>query len=37
MIPKEKENVVLQILEKYTNGIIIRSKLDEHGARVLYN
>ncbi len=35
MIPKEKENYVLKILEKYTDGIIIRSKLDNQGARLL--
>jgi len=37
MIPKEKENYVLQILEKYTDGIIIKSELDNQGARVLNN
>ncbi|MCE9651936.1 MAG: GHMP kinase [Nitrosarchaeum sp.] len=37
MIPKEKEKQVLQILEKYSEGIIIRSKLDDHGARLLNN
>jgi len=37
MIPKEKENYVLQILEKYPEGIIIRSELDDQGARVLNN
>jgi pantoate kinase len=37
MIPKEKEKQVLQILEKYPEGIIIRSKLDDHGARLLNN
>ena len=37
MIPKEKEKQVLQILEKYSEGIIIKSKLDDHGARVLNN
>jgi pantoate kinase len=37
MIPKEKENHVLQILQKYSDGIIIRSELDNHGARVLSN
>ena len=37
MIPKEKENYVLQILEKYPEGIIIRSELDNQGARVLSN
>ena len=37
MIPKEKEKYVLQILEKYTDGITIRSELDNLGARVLNN
>jgi len=37
MIPKEKENKVLEILEKYSDGIIIKSELDDAGARVLYN
>jgi len=37
MIPKEKEKFVLQILEKYHEGIIIKSELDNQGARVLVN
>ena len=37
MIPKEKENNVLEILEKFSDGIIIKSKLDDTGARILYN
>ena len=37
MIPKEKENKILEILEKYSDGIIIKSELDDTGARVLYN
>jgi len=37
MIPKEKEKQVLQILEKYSEGIIIRSTLDDNGARILNN
>ena len=37
MIPKEKEDHVLQILQKYPDGIIIRSELDNQGARVLSN
>ena len=37
MIPKENENKVLEILEKYSDGIIIKSELDEIGARVLHN
>jgi len=37
MVPKEKENNVLEILEKFSDGIIIKSKLDNIGARILYN
>jgi len=37
MIPKEKEGDVLQILEKYSEGIIIKSELDDQGARILNN
>ena len=37
MIPKENENKILEILEKYSDGIIIKSELDDIGARVLYN
>jgi len=37
MIPKENEDKVLEILEKYSDGIIIKSELDDNGARVLYN
>jgi pantoate kinase len=37
MIPKENENKILEILEKYSDGIIIKSELDNTGARVLYN
>ncbi|MBL7001222.1 MAG: GHMP kinase [Nitrosopumilus sp.] len=37
MIPKKDENKVLKILQKYSDGIIIKSELDENGARVLYN
>jgi len=37
MIPKEKEEKVLQILQKYPEGIIIRSELDNQGARILNN
>ncbi|MSV26835.1 MAG: GHMP kinase [Nitrosarchaeum sp.] len=37
MIPNRKENKVLEILKKYPEGIIIRSKLDNHGARLLRN
>ncbi len=37
MIPKENENKVLKILQKYSDGIIIKSELDNIGARVLNN
>ena len=37
MIPKEKEEQVLQILKKYPEAIIIKSQLDNQGARVLNN
>jgi pantoate kinase len=37
MITKDNENKVLEILQKYPEGIIIKSELDEVGARVLNN
>ena len=37
MIPKKDEEQVLKILQKYSDGIIIQSELDEVGARVLNN
>ncbi len=37
MIPKEKENKVLEIIKKYPEGLIIKSELDNSGARVLNN
>jgi len=37
MISKEKEEHVLQILKKYPEAIIIKSQLDNQGARVLNN
>ena len=37
MIPKEDEEKVVQILEKFSDGIVIKSELDEIGARVLNN
>ena len=37
MIPEEEEAKVLQILEKYTDGVIIKSELDDNGARILNN
>ncbi len=37
MIPKEDEGKVLEVLQKYSNEIIIKSELDDEGARVLCN
>ncbi|MDH3695728.1 MAG: GHMP kinase [Nitrosopumilus sp.] len=37
MIPKEDKSRVLEILQNYPDGIIIRSELDNIGARILYN
>jgi len=37
MIPQEKEKEVLGIIQKYSDGIIIKSELDNDGARVLLN
>ena len=37
MIPQEKEDEALRIMQKYTDGIIIKSELDNDGARVLLN
>ena len=37
MIPKKEERKVLEILQKYTDGIVIKSELDNYGARVLNN
>ena len=37
MIPQQKEAEVLKVLEKYTDGMLIRSELDGIGARVLQN
>lgn len=37
MVPKEDESKVLEILEKYSDGVIINSELDNIGARVLNN
>lgn len=34
LIPKKLESKVLQILEKYSDGIIIKSKVDNQGARL---
>jgi len=37
MIPQTEESKVLKILQKYSDGIIIKSELDDNGARVLNN
>lgn len=37
MIPKKDEVKVLEIFQKYPEGKIIKSELDNNGARVLYN
>ncbi|MCV0430857.1 GHMP kinase [Nitrosopumilus sp.] len=37
MIPQKEENKVMEILKKYQEGIIIKSELDDVGARVLNN
>ena len=37
MIPKKDEEKVLKILQKYSEGIIIKSELDDIGARLLNN
>ena len=34
LIPKALESKVLQILEKYSDGIVIKSKIDNQGARL---
>jgi len=37
MVPQKEESKVVEILEKYSDGIIIQSELDDNGARVLNN
>ena len=37
MVPQGKKRDVLRIMQKYTDGIIIKSELDDDGARVLSN
>jgi pantoate kinase len=37
MTIKERDNDIVKILEKYPEGIVIKSELDNQGARVLYN
>ena len=37
MVPHKEESKVLEILQKYSDGILIKSELDNSGARVLNN
>jgi hypothetical protein len=37
MIPKKDESKILEILKKYPEGIVIKSELDNVGARILNN
>ena len=37
MVPQKDESRVLEILQKYSDGILIKSELDDNGARVLNN
>ena len=37
MVPQKEESKVVEILKKYSDGIIIQSELDYNGARVLNN
>jgi len=37
MIPQKEESKVLEILQKCSDGILIKSELDDNGARVLNN
>jgi len=37
MIPQKEEVKVLEVLQKYSDGIIIKSELDDTGARILNN
>ncbi len=37
MVPQKDESRVLEILQRYPDGILIRSELDDDGARVLSN
>jgi pantoate kinase len=34
LVPRSKENKVVDILKKYDDGIIITSKIDSAGARI---
>mgnify|MGYP000518892424 FL=1 len=37
MIPQKEESRILEILQKYPDGILIKSELDDTGARILNN
>lgn len=37
IVPQEMESSVLEVLGRYSDGVLIRSELDCTGARVLYN
>jgi len=37
MVPQKEESKIVEILQKYSDGIIIQSELDDNGARVLNN
>jgi pantoate kinase len=37
MVPQKDEAKVLEILQKYSEGILIKSELDDNGARILNN
>lgn len=37
IVRPERENSVLEVLDRYPDGVLIRSQLDGAGARVLYN
>ncbi len=35
LVPPEQEDMVINVLDKYSDGIIIKSKIDDSGARLL--
>ena len=37
MVPQKEKSKVVEILQKYSDGIIIQSELDDNGARILNN
>lgn len=37
MVPREEEAAVLEVLERHTDGVLIKSELDGLGARILHN